>query len=134
MDTIVLPSVDEIFNAIELSRKEAVGHAIEFGFMIDRNDPCECKLKSQMRRTTTEKEIIPVPKKDAIMRLKRSLQFISLINYKEKFENKIIPENSSYVEVWNDSKKRIVLLSSISSTYALYAYKKKSYRKKKHRQ
>lgn len=112
----ILPTIKEIYDEIQKTKKHALQDAVYFG-LITKNTAkkfdLSCKVKPynqivQISRNQSQTQGIYKAKsnhKSAILKLRS----ITLKNFAENFDSEKVPENSPYVEVYNNGKKRIIV-------------------------
>lgn len=101
-----LPSKEEIFTQIEKCRMEAVSDAIKVGLLKDNYslNCISCKLESLEIKPNKNKKNVCVSDRQMI-----PLKRVALKNFAYKFSEKIVPENSSYVEILSDKSRRHIV-------------------------
>lgn len=105
-----LPSQDEIIKTILKSKSDAIKSAVQIG-LIDENSEskeknCSCHVKPCVSNESNKPQPIKynAPKGESFelddeTRFNYLFANLSLKNYSSKFENKMLNENSSYVEI-----------------------------------
>lgn len=110
-----LPTKEQIFEKIEQCRLDAIDYARKIGLLGETDMPnLVCKIPSLESKENTEvqreNQSPLILQKNSLNTLSQ-LKAIKLKNFAGNFEG-IIPENSSYVEVYNDGDKRVVVKKS----------------------
>lgn len=105
---IDLPSQNEIIKTILKSKSDAIKSAEKIG-LIDKKSKfeeksCFCQVKSSIPNEKHKLPLISVPKEENLkldddIKFKYLFANLSLKNYASKFENKMLDEKSSYVEI-----------------------------------
>lgn len=118
----VLPTKEDIFNKIVECKTKAIEFALDIGMISDEFDydddldlPCEIKsidfkINNGDGRDSTE--TVNQNLLETIARMRALASVTTLKNYAKNFTEKEISESSSFVEIYNDGKKRIVVKKS----------------------
>lgn len=112
-----LPTIGELLNEIEKSKRDAINDARMIGLISQKkinNFDIKCQLRPHINKRITKKRIFS---NNTLKNcLQRTIHFdkISLKNYAEKFVGKRIDKDSSFVEVFKGTKtkKRIVVMKT----------------------
>lgn len=107
-----LPTKEEIFTTISECQKDAIKYAIKIG-LLKKNCPMSsfpCAIptlvsgKNKRKRNRADFDPVQMRKNPFL-----KLNAVQLKNYDTKFENQNVPETSSYVEVFTNTKKRLIV-------------------------
>lgn len=116
---INLPTKEEIFQKISECQQSAIEYALEIGLLDSENSDfnLECELPSISLNTASLNVIdsTDVSKNKVLTvmaRLRALAKAATLRNHAKKFIGKKVPETSSFVEIYNDSKRRMIVKKS----------------------
>lgn len=114
-----LPTKEEILNKIHDCKKKAIEFAMDIGMLSDEDDfidlPCQVKpinFKTNIKNTCDSTEVAKQNILETIARMRAAASLTTLKNYAKNFAKKDILETSSFVEIYNVGKKRMVVKKS----------------------
>lgn len=114
-----LPTKEDIYNKIFECKTKALEFAVDIGMLSEEDDyldlPCEIKqinfkLNNEIESNSTEnaKQMVL----NTIARMRTVASVTTLKNYAKNFSEKNISETSSFVEIYNNGKRRMVVKKS----------------------
>lgn len=115
-----LPTKEEIFNKIVECKTKAIEFAMNIGMLSDEDDyldlPCEIKpinFKTNNENVVSDSaEIAKQNVLETMAQMRAATSLTTLKNYAKNFTEKDISETSSFVEIYNDGQKRMVVKKS----------------------